>query len=340
MKTLSTLMLGATGGTAAWLINIPLPWMLGPLILIMVLAICGVQTRINRLGNRFFLGVLGFWLGSRFEPAVFQQVVDWYPSVLIMTLSVILIILVNTLLFRWLAKLDLITSIFASLPGNLNAVIIMGEQLGGDGRWIAIAQTLRITLVIISTTVIFFLMPEYDLSGPAIDSQQSQSLLYLPLVPLAWWASRWIRLPMPEFLGPLLASAILASLGFNTDLPGWVMVITFIVLGSYIGGRFYGTRIKQLLQVSFYAVLATLLAMLIAAGFALMTYWLLDIPFSHAFLALVPGGIGEMALIAASADIDPLYIVFMHIIRMFLLMFATPAIGRYLSTRVPRQSER
>lgn len=333
-------MLGATGGAAAWLINMPLPWMLGPLLLIMVMAICGVKTRINRQGNRFFLGVLGFWLGSRFEPAVFQQMVDWYPSVLIMTLSVILIILVNTLLFRWLAKLDLITSIFASLPGNLNAVIIMGEQLGGDGRWIAIAQTLRITLVIISTTVIFFLMPEYDLSGPAIDSQQSQSLLYLPLIPLAWRASRWIRLPMPEFLGPLLASAILASLGFNTDLPGWVMIITFIVLGSYIGGRFYGTQIKQLMQVSFYAVLATLIAMLIAAGFALMTHWLLDIPFSHAFLALVPGGIGEMALIAASADIDPLYIVFMHIIRMFLLMFSTPVIGRYLSARVAGQPER
>ncbi|WP_409522542.1 AbrB family transcriptional regulator [Nitrincola sp. MINF-07-Sa-05] len=333
MKTIYTLLIGAAGGLVAWWCNLPLPWMLGPLLLITLLALCGTPTAVNKSLNRLCLGVLGFWLGSGFDPTLLSESLKWYPSLVLMVLSVSMTIVLNSLIFRKLAGLDLITSIFSSLPGTMNAVVIQGDQLGGDARWIAIAQTLRIAMVVIITSMIFHFIPGTELEGPDPASGQLSAVPLLLLVPLGWWVARQIRLPMAEFLGPLICSVLLSLSGHEIQLPGWIMIVTFIVLGSSIGCRFQGTCLKQLLKVSRYAALATVLAMIIASLFAGLTSMLTGIPLSHTFLALVPGGVGEMALIATAAGIDPLYVVLIHLIRMFLLIMLTPLLCRLLSAR-------
>ncbi|WP_162301247.1 AbrB family transcriptional regulator [Nitrincola tibetensis] len=338
MKTLYTCVLGALGGYLAWWLNLPLPWMLGPLFLVTLLAIKGISVRVDRRVNRFFLGVLGFWLGTGFEASLLSEALHWYSSILLMVVSVAFTLVVNTWLFNRIAKLDLITSVFSSLPGTMNAVVIQGEQLGGDARWIAIAQTLRISLVVISTTLIFYFMPGQNLQGSSPEAGQVFDLIWLLLVPLGWWGARWLRIPMAEFLGPLMISAVLAVSGIDIDLPGWVMMMTFVVLGSSIGSRFFGTQVRELLKVSVYAVLATAIGMVIAAIMAAVTWTLTDIPLSHAFLALVPGGVGEMALIATVAGIDPIYVVFIHVFRMFVLILCTPLISHLLG-RYTRETE-
>ncbi|WP_417578940.1 AbrB family transcriptional regulator [Nitrincola sp.] len=330
MKTLYTLLLGTLGGWAAWWLGLPLPWMLGPLMLVSLLALKGIKVQVNRQANRFFLGVLGFWLGTRFESGLLKELITWYPSVLLMMLSVMLTLLLNTWMFKRLAGLDTVTSVFSSLPGTMNAVVIQGDLLGGDARWIAIAQTLRITLVVISTSMIFYFMPGQTLASPTVEASNWLDLLWIGLVPVGWWGAKQLRLPMAEFLGPLLTSALLSLTVIHIELPGWVMIITFVVLGSSIGSRFFGTCLRALLKVSGYAVLATTLGMLIAALFGLLTWKLTGIPLSHAFLALVPGGVGEMALIATAAGIDPIYVVYIHLIRMFLLILSTPLLSQLL----------
>ncbi|WP_151671373.1 AbrB family transcriptional regulator [Nitrincola schmidtii] len=336
MKTAYTLIIGVLGGWVAWWLGLPLPWMLGPLILVMILAIKGVPVHVNRQANQFFLGVLGFWLGTGFEAGLLKELATWYPSVLVMLLSVAVTLIVNTLVFKKLAGLDIITSVFSSLPGTMNAVVIQGEKLGGDARWIAIAQTLRIALVVISTSMIFYFMPGQGLENPSTELGKLTHLGWLALVPVGWWLAKQLRLPMAEFLGPMLISASLSLTIVDIELPSWIMIITFVVLGSGIGSRFSGACITQLLKVSRYAVLATSLGMLIAAIFAFVTWKLTAIPLSHAFLALVPGGVGEMALIATAAGINPIYVVYIHLIRLFVLILSAPLLS-YLLTRYQRK---
>lgn len=296
----------------------------------------GASVQINRSVNRFFLGVLGFWLGTGFEAGLLKELTTWYPSVLLMLLSVILTLIVNTLVFSKLAKLDIITAVFSSLPGTMNAVIIQGDKLGGDARWIAIAQALRIALVVISTSMIFYFMPGQGLENPRIELGQLSNLTWLLLVPVSWWLAQQLRFPMAEFLGPMLISASLSLTVTQIELPSWIMIITFVVLGSAIGSRFSGTCLTQLLQVSGYAVMATSFGMLIASLFALLTWKLTAIPLSHAFLALVPGGVGEMALIATAAGINPIYVVYIHLIRLFVLILSAPLLSQVL-TRYQRK---
>ena len=310
--------------------------MLGPLIIVMILAIKGTPVHVNRQANRFFLGVLGFWLGAGFEAGLLKELANWYPSVLLMLLSVALTLIINSLVFNKLAGLDIITSVFSSLPGTMNAVVIQGDKLGGDARWIAIAQALRIALVVISTSMIFYLMPGQGLENPSTELGKLNHLVWLALVPVGWWLANQLRLPMAEFLGPMLISASLSLTIVDIELPSWIMIITFVILGSGIGSRFSGACVTQLLKVSRYAVLATSLGMLIAAIFAFVTWKLTAIPLSHAFLALVPGGVGEMALIATAAGINPIYVVYIHLIRLFVLILSAPLLS-YLLTRYQRK---
>ncbi len=286
---------------------------------------------VNRQANRFFLGILGFWLGTGFEAGLLKELATWYPSVLLMLVSVALTLIVNALVFNKLAGLDVVTSVFSALPGTMNAVVIQGEKLGGDARWIAIAQTLRIALVVISTSMIFYFLPGQGLENPSVDLGKLSHLTWLLLVPFGWWLAKKLRLPMAEFLGPMLISASLSLTFIDIELPSWVMIITFVVLGSAIGSRFSGTCVTQLLKVSRYAVLATSLGMLIAFVFAFLTWKLTAIPLSHAFLALVPGGVGEMALIATAAGINPIYVVYIHLVRLFVLILSAPLLSFILT---------
>jgi membrane AbrB-like protein len=324
-------MIGVLGGWVAWWLGLPLPWMLGPLILVMILAIKGVSVHVNKQANRFFLGLLGFWLGTGFEAGLLKELATWYPSVLLMLLSVALTLVINTLVFKKLAGLDIITSVFSSLPGTMNAVVIQGDKLGGDARWIAIAQAVRIALVVISTSMIFYFMPGQALENPSIELGKLTHLAWLALIPIGWWLAKQLRFPMAEFLGPMLISATLSLTIIDIQLPSWVMIITFVVLGSSIGSRFSGTCVTQLLKVSRYAVLATFLGMLIAGLFAFLTWKLTSIPLSHAFLALVPGGVGEMALIATAAGINPIYVVYIHLTRLFVLILSAPLLSHLLT---------
>ncbi len=75
--------------------------------------------------------------------------------------------------------------------------------------------------------------------------------------------------------------------------------------------------------------LAVALAMGLAVLFAAIISLLPGIGFLAALLALAPGGVAEMCLIAVAWNIDPAFVAFHHLARMFLLMSLAPWVGRW-----------
>ena len=64
------------------------------------------------------------------------------------------------------------------------------------------------------------------------------------------------------------------------------------------------------------------MAVLFAIGFERF----LDIPFAVGLLALVPGGLPEMSLIAISLDADPAFVSLHHLSRVVIIVLAAPLI--------------
>jgi membrane AbrB-like protein len=96
-----------------------------------------------------------------------------------------------------------------------------------------------------------------------------------------------------------------------------------------VGARFAGIKPRELLALGRHALIAVTLALLLAALFAAIISQLPGIDFLAALLALAPGGVAEMCLIAVAWDIDPAFVAFHHLARLFLLMALAPWAGRW-----------
>ena len=82
-------------------------------------------------------------------------------------------------------------------------------------------------------------------------------------------------------------------------------------------------------------MLYALFALVVAALMAWLVASVTSLPFVAVMLALIPGGVGEMAVIAMVMGIDPVYVVSHHILRLLLLIFMTPLMIRLTTLAAP-----
>lgn len=331
---LRALALGLVGGLIFQVAALPLPWMLGPLVANLAGSMAGVQLSMpNRLRD-LGLGTMGLVLGGRVTSELVERLPDWSISLLLLSVGVTLS---TYLVTRWYQRcgLDSAAAFFSASPGGLAAMVMLGERLGLDTRGIAISQSLRVVLVLLVLPPLFWLWEgggDTSSTAGATGWQDAWLLLLLIVAPLG----HRLRIPSPALLVPLILGAILSTCGLGSlHLPDGMMALVLLVLGSAIGCRFSGTTVRQLLDYGKYALVATLLTLAVLAVFAEMIHQLLGIPRDIALLALAPGGMAEMAVLAIALDMDPLYVTFHHMFRLVALMLLAPFIAARLGKRQP-----
>jgi uncharacterized protein len=329
-----SLAVGALGGLLFQALGLPLPWMLGPLVANLVVSARGLDVRVPEGLREALLGVLGLVLGSQVTPELAYRVVDWPLSMALLLAGVAASTAAAAAWYRR-CGFDSVSAWFASAPGAMTAMILMGEKVGGDPQRIAIAQSLRIILVVLWLPPLFWLWEGAPAAAPdaAAPAAHLWMLLALPLlVPLG----RRLRLPTPSLLAPLLFAGLLS--GFDVaslQLPGWGINLMLWGLGSAIGSRFRGLTRARFWRYLGEATVATLLALAVLALFAELIHRLVGVPRDVALLALAPGGIGEMAILAVALDIDPVFVAFHHLLRMIALMVVAPFWARWLQRHAP-----
>nr|WP_242597221.1 AbrB family transcriptional regulator [Halomonas sulfidoxydans] len=327
--------IGALGGVVFQLIGMPLAWMLGPLVANLVVSARGVDVGVPEPLREVFLGVLGLVLGSQVTPQLAERVLDWPLSAALLLLGVAASTAAAAAWYRR-CGFDSVSAWFASAPGAMTAMILMGETCGGDPRRIAVAQSLRVVLVVLLLPPLFWLFE--GASGAevaaAVDREPS-SLWMLLALPLLLPLGRRLRLPSPTLLTPLLFAGALSGFGIaSLGLPDVGMNLMLWVLGCAIGSRFRGLSSARLGRYLFEAFVATLAALAVLAGFAELIHRWVGVPRDVALLALAPGGIGEMAILAVALDLDPVFVAFHHLLRMVALMLFAPFWARWLSVRL------
>src|SRR5690606_18513025 len=121
----------------------------------------------------------------------------------------------------------------------------------------------------------------------------------LPAIPLAAWLLRYVKVPAGEFLGPVLLVGGAASAGLVwPEVPGLLTAVAQACIGLFIGSR---VRLRILLENKRLAPLA-LAAAAFFVSLTLAAAWVLasvtDRTIVTWFLALSPGGLGEVAVTA------------------------------------------
>ncbi len=304
--------------------------MLGSLFMVMGLSLMGVKTGVDKRLHRTAIALLGLFIGSRIQAGELIGLVFWYPSVIAMLVYMALMLFGGFWIFKR-ARVGRMNALFCSYPGSMNSALVLAERVNGDLRWIAISHSLRLVTVVSGAAIVAsFFVEDVTLSSSSPSLSMVDSLPLL-LAPLCWWLGGLVKIPLPEFLGPMVAGAIIANLGFDYALPTWVVLSAFLVLGASVGARFSGTQWSQVISMGRYGITFALFALVVAA-------WLVSsvtpLAFVAVLLALIPGGVGEMAVIAMVMGIDPVYVVSHHIVRLLLLIFMTPLMVRMVNSPV------
>jgi len=333
-----TLVLAALGGALFRWIGTPLAWMLGAMFLVTAASLAGAPTHMSLSLRKVMLAILGIMLGSSFHPSILGQAVQWLPSMGIMIGFMALITVLSYQFFRRVAGLDPATAYFSSAPGGLTEMIMVGESMGGNPATISLVHATRI-LVVVGTIPVYFryiegldipsMPPGSDVWPDLVDMLllAACAVIGVPLAPK-------LRLPAGALLGPMLLSAILHISGLsNAAPPGPVVAAAQIVIGAGIGCRFAGLSLDSVWRIILFAAGSGLMMVIAATVTGLLAAPMIgDLP-KPMILALAPGGLAEMSLIALSIGSQTAYISFMHLARIILVVVIFPSLyGRILGS--------
>lgn len=328
------LTLGALGGALFHWLTLPLPWMLGALFVTMTASITGVPIRGPMRLRPAIVAVIGVLLGSRFTPEVLDQA--WQALV---TLSILMVYLaavgaVVVPYYRIIGRQDWITAYFAGMPGGLSEMVELGEAQGAEVSAIVLAHSLRIVLTIGLMAILFRVILAHGLpprgAGATLRELGARDAgLLAGCALLGALAGPRLRLPAPTFLGPLILSAAVHVTGLTRSVPPSVLVIAAqVALGTILGCRFRGIPTATLARAGALSLGATVLTLVLAAGAGLLMRATVGIGLDQALLALAPGGLTEMGLMALAIHADVAFVALHHIVRILLVIVGAPLLLR------------
>lgn len=344
-KIAVALAIGTAGGFVANWLRLPLAWMIGALLFTTIASISGAPVAMARSFRGIMVTVLGVMLGSAFAPGMLTRMVDWWPTIVVLVLYCATITGVLMLYFHKVAGHSWTTSYFAAAPGGLNEMIIVGGEMGGDVRTIALVHAARVMLVVLIVPFGFTLLGDYDQASRPPSGDAFASLHTLDIVLLTACGvfgaliARAIRLPAAFVTGPMILSAIVHLSGLTASKPPTELIAAAqVVMGTTVGCRFAGVPLRQIGRTLTEAAGSTTIMLGLTLFFALLLHPLAETSIQAVVLAFAPGGLAEMSLIALALGIDAAFVSTHHIIRIIIVVIAAPITFRLLKRRQAKKA--
>jgi membrane AbrB-like protein len=312
--------------------------MMGAMVATMVAAVGGAPVALPQGLRTVMVAVLGVMLGSAFTPSLVDRAGSWSVS-LAMLVPFIVVATGSCLLYhRRVARYDPTTAYFASAPGGLNDMVIMGGALGGDERTIALTHSARIFLVVMLIPTAFRLIGGFGQAARAnpfapLDPVEPTAVAVLLACGLiGYFGARLTRIPAPSLVGPAAVSAAVHLAGLTDSvLPGWAIAIAQIAVGAAIGCRFAGVGVRDIGRVLVLALGSLLILATIALTTSLLVGALTGLDPRILILAFAPGGMAEMSLVALALGLDPALVTTHHVARIFLVVLMIPLAFKLLA---------
>jgi membrane AbrB-like protein len=333
----------AAGFICAWL-HTPLPWMIGPLFAVAGARLSGVHVTALPGGRYVGQWIIGSALGLYFTPIVVKQVLAFAPWMVVAGVYALMSGAICGLALARMANVDRRTAFFASVPGGATEMSILAERFGARTDLVAVAQSLRILIVV---SVIPFLFAWIDVHGsdPYVQGTRVFSWTGLAelmaLTSLGGAALHRFRFPNGWVIGALFVALPLTAQEIEfSSFPSWLSNVGQLLIGCSLATRFqqdFLSRAPRFLAAVFVTVM---LAIALSAGFGLLLGWLMPAPAPTMVLAMAPGGIAEMAITAKVLQLGVPIVTAFHVARMVLLVSTTGLLYQFVrSVRSRRMRE-
>ena len=309
--------------------NIPLAWMIGPMIVISFAALKGLKIIMPRLALSGTLIILGLHIGHYIDQNLINQMINWTWTTVIMFFYILVSIVIVSKYLQKFANYKNKTSIFSAAPGALAPLMILAEYEKSDLSQVATSHLIR--LIIIITVFPFFIVNLISTEALEIEKfdylgQNHFELLILIIASVILiLIFDKIKVPAALLSGTLFASGVLQISDIASyKLPEETINFCLLILGASVGCRFIDKTMKEVIRNTFHSFVATILLVILGLFAAYMATFFVDNNFLTLVLSFCPGGIYEVAVIAIAFDLDPSFVSFHHIIRLLFILFTVP----------------
>ena len=337
-KFLSVILISIPSAIIADYFNIPLAWMLGPMIAVSVAALIGIKVEMPKLALSTILIILGLHIGNYIDQNLINQMKDWIWTSAIMFIYILLSIFIVSKYLQKYSNYKNKTSIFSAAPGALGPLLILAEYEKSDLSQVATSHLIRLIIII---TIFPFFVVNFS-SSEAIEiekfdylNQNHFDLLILiagSLLLILLFDK--IKVPAALLSGTLVASGILQITEVASyKLPEASIDYCLLILGASVGCRFADKSLNEVAKNTFHSFIATILLVILGILAALAASYFVDTNFLTLLLSFCPGGIYEVAVIAIAFDLDPNFVAFHHIIRLLMILFTVPVILRLIDKK-------
>ncbi|MBU9713417.1 AbrB family transcriptional regulator [Evansella tamaricis] len=336
VQVFKTVLIGFIGGILFYIVNLPLPWVLGAMTIIILWNSLPKSTVLlpAPLKNSGLL-IIGSYFGLYFTKDTFLTVGPYVIPYIIVTVVLVFIGIFNSLLVtRWI-PVDRITSVFGSIPGGLTEMVIASESLKAQSSLVAIFQTVRLltVLFVVPLIVVHFFSGETFQIEEIVNQEPVQNhyvYYFTYIIPISAGILLRNLLPAGIVIIPLIFTAILnISIITLPPLPTILLIFAQVLIGIGIGKNISISQIKQGGKYCFVyfllAIMLILLSFLFGTVFAAVTG--LNLP--TALLSVAPGGLIEMVLTATAVGGDPGIVSSLQLVRVLLIIILVPTILKW-----------
>ena len=338
---LITFIISITAGLICQYLGLPAPFLLGSLFGVWFIGGAVAPIRASLGVPRWFhipvvLG-LGTLIGGNFGPDIFSQMNSWAATVIAMVAATVLATLAGLFFLIRIRKYDFTLALLSCIPGGQAEVIVISRDLVEKDYVVALFHLVRVALVFCSAPLFLALMQGQDavqasnatlLAMPSLFTLPAATLLtFATMSIIALPVARFIKLPMPHLVGPLILSSTLHILGL-VEIP---RISEFVILAQLTIGGAVGARLAKVpfLDLAVYIRDAFASAIIVLSTYGLMALALASwtgLDFMQLLLAFIPGGLYEVTLLALIFGFDIAFVAFHHTLRVMMVFFGLPLI--------------
>lgn len=307
-------------------IGMPLPYMIGPLLLTAALYMSGLmKTAISAKTRPYGQMIIASTVGLAFTPDALVVILEMGPEILGLALLTGLCALFVSLLLKRFTRLDYSTALLCTIPTSPVEAAVIAERFGLDRGVVVLSQTIRIASVVVIIPIALYVVDGWpgnaDRTLGAAGAFDIGGVALLAVSALAGAVLfKWLRLPNPYFFGALLTSAAVSSSGLHVaPYPSLVLAIAQVVLGTWLGAVFTKELFLEM-KLTLCIILSMLFFLFLTSMMAVAVAGLTGLPWEVMVLSAAPGGVTEMALTAQFLGYSVAIIVSFQIVRICIFM--------------------
>ena len=334
MKTVFAFLVAGFGVSVFKLFDLPLPWLLGPIFACLIAALAGVPMAGLKPLNNSMRTILGVAVGATLTPAVIATFPSMWPTLLLVPVMTIAIGLTGVPYFRRVWGYDFATAYYSTMPGELQDMLIFGEEAGGKVRTMSLIHATRVMVIVVALPFLLNGIWKVDLSNPpgepfaAVPVQELLIMGFCAIV--GWRLAKWVGLFGASILGPLLlTTAVTLAGGLENRPPAEAIWAAQFFIGMSIGSKYAGITWAELRHDVLAAVGFCVILIVLTLVFVEGIYGLGLAPGMETLLAFAPGGQAELTVLALIVGADMAFVIAHHVLRIFVVILGAPLAARW-----------